>query len=219
MFNHTFPNQGDMAMRKLFIFICLIFFSFPLFSQTNIYQIKHNRAKAHESMLQHLPGSLREKYQFPIPIIDDPRGLEGVTVDERVPFEFFTNLTVEDSGLMVTYTYHEWDTLAQDWSIDPYQRLQISYDSTGNMTEYLGQNWDGTDLVNDWRNLYTYDSNGNRTEFLWQDWDGADWVNSWRELDTYDSKGFLTEVLGQEWDGVDWVNEWWGLSTYDSMDF
>ena len=59
-------------------------------------------------------------------------------------------MTVADSGLMVRFTYHRWDTLTQDWSIEPFQRILITNDSSGNLTEYLNQDWDGTDWMNDY---------------------------------------------------------------------
>ena len=205
-----------MAMRKLLIFISLIFIYSPLFSQVNIYQIKHTRAKVNESMLQRLPESIRENLQMLNPTINNLRGLERANIDERIPLDFFTNMTVGDSGLMITYASHDWDSLAQDWSIDPILRRQFTYDSNGNLIEFVWQDWrDGPDLLNSWRHLYTYDLNGNQTEELRQGWDGADWVINGRYLYTYDLNGNLTEELGQGWDGADWVINGRYLYTYD----
>lgn len=72
-------------MRKLFIILSLIFISSPLFSQSDISKINVTRARAYESMLQQLPELLQERYRFPTLMIDDPRVLERLTIDERIP--------------------------------------------------------------------------------------------------------------------------------------
>ena len=83
-------------MRKLFITISLIIISSPLFSQSDIHKITDTHTKAYESILQHLPESLREKYQFPIPMIDDLGELGRMAIGKSVPLEFYTNMMIID---------------------------------------------------------------------------------------------------------------------------
>ena len=42
-----------------------------------------------------------------------------------------------------------------------YSRTTYTYDVSGNMLGELGENWDGTQWVNQYRNTYTYDAGGN----------------------------------------------------------
>ena len=200
-------------MRKLFIFLSIVFISSPLFSQTIINQ---TRFKSFDSRLQQLPESLREKLQLLIPAEAVPGGVEFNNLDGRVPNDFFAKMTVRESGLQETYTFYRWDIVTQDWSIDPYLQYINTYDSNGNWTELLWQNWDGTIFVNSFRFLITYDSNGYLIERILQIWDGTVWVNSWLALYINDSNGMLIERISQIWDGTVWVNYWLGLYTYDS---
>ena len=206
-------------MRKLFIFLSIVFISSPLFSQTNIYQYDKTHFKSFDSRFQKLPESIREKLQLLIPAEAVPSGLERFNRDERNHIKFFTNMTVGESGLQETYTFYSWDIVTQNWSIDPYLQDIYTYDLNGNLTEILSQIWDGTIWVNNWQDLYTYDSNENLIEWSSQTWNGTVWVNYLRNLSTYDSNGFLTEILSQIWDGTIWVNNWQDLYTYDTNGF
>jgi len=200
-----------------FFFICaiLVFITSPLFSQTEEYHFKPTRDKSTDLMLQHLPESIRERLQLPILDIVNPNGIESINYGNIVPIDFFTKITAGDSGLQVTYTWHKWDTLTQDWSIDAYLRALYTYDSNGNQTERSSQRLSGAVWVNMSRDLYTYDPNGNLTEYLIQNGDVGDWVNDWQYLYAYDLNGNITEYSSQSWDGIDWEKHWRYLYTHN----
>ena len=86
-------------MRNIFILITLICINSPIYSQTDIYQIKQNRPKSIDSILHHRQQSIRERLRPPILIIDNPNGLKYMDVDDIVSIDFFTNMPVKQSGV------------------------------------------------------------------------------------------------------------------------
>ena len=208
--------RKDFTMQKHFIWIIVLFITSPIFSQTDIYDINQAHPKSTELMFQYPPVSIRERLQLPIPNIDYLKEIEHIKVDNWIPLEFFTKMTAEDSGLVISYTTHLWDDSTQAWNSEPNNREITTYDSNQNETEFLWQDWDGYDWVNNFRTFHTYDSSGILTEFLWQDWDGADWNDSSWKLYSYDFNGYLIEILWQDWDGADWINYSLEFYTNDS---
>ena len=53
----------------------------------------------------------------------------------------------------------------------------------------LGQDWDGSDWLNDYQLTYTYDANNNLTISLRQDWNGTQWVNYSQDTYTWGQLG------------------------------
>ncbi|MEJ2617556.1 MAG: T9SS type A sorting domain-containing protein, partial [Ignavibacteriaceae bacterium] len=101
-----------------------------------------------------------------------------------------------------------------------YTQYMYTYDSNGNNTEYLVQNWDP---INGWVNfghyLLQYDSNDNRTEQLVQTWDavGNQWLNSILYTYTYNSQNSVLTYLIQNWNsGTGWQNVYNIAYTYDA---
>ena len=93
-------------MQKHFIWIIVLFITSPIFSQTDIYDINQAHPKSTELMFQYPPVSIRERLQLPIPNIDYLKEIEHIKVDNWIPLEFFTKMTAEDSGLVISYTTH-----------------------------------------------------------------------------------------------------------------
>jgi hypothetical protein len=81
------------------------------------------------------------------------------------------------------------------------------------MIEKLFQIWDGSNWVNDLKEIYMYDVNNNLIERLWQYWDGSNLVNSQKDTYNYDGNNNMIERLVQTWDGSNWVNV--GRYTYN----
>jgi len=112
----------------------------------------------------------------------------------------------------------------QGWtgtSWEAYRRTFSTYNSAGNLTEYMEQWWEPKfeAWVNYSRDFYTYDSAGNLTEHMNQYyWERGAWVNGGLFLYTYDSAGNLTETLSQSWDDAAgaWVTYERKFYTYDS---
>ena len=88
-----------MTLRNIFIGITLICINSPIYSQTDIYQIKQNRPKSIDSILHHRQQSTRERLRPPILIIDNPNWLKYIDVDDIVSIDFFTNMPVKQSGV------------------------------------------------------------------------------------------------------------------------
>ena len=189
-----------------------MFVASPLFSKSDISQQKDARVKAYEAMLQHLPESIREKFQFLIPTVDNPNGLQGFNSGEKVPLGFLKNIMVGDLGLLVTHTFHGWDFSSQTWRDEPYQRESFTFDSNENQIESLFQSWDEVDWVNEFRTLITFDANDNQIELKNQEWEEIGWLITFRQNLTYDSNDNLIEL--QTWSPIRLTRR--NLLTYDS---
>ena len=199
-------------MQRYYVFMILMFVASPLFSKSDISQQKDARVKAYEAMLQHLPESIREKFQFLIPTVDNPQGFQGFNSGEKVPLGFFKNMTVGDLGLLVTHTRHGWDFSSQIWRDEPYQRESFTFDSNENQIEYLFQSRDGVDWVNLSRTLSTFDANDNLIELKRQEWGGSFWGTIFLLLLTYDSNDNIIE--SETWSANTLARR--NLFTYDS---
>jgi len=65
--------------------------------------------------------------------------------------------------------------------------------------------------------IYTYDSNGNITSELKEEWDGNQWANYGQYTSTYNSNGNMTSKLKEDWDGSQWIMSDGYYSFYDSF--
>ena len=88
-----------MTLRNIFIGIILICISSPIYSQTNIYQIKRIQFKSTELVFQRLPETLHERLQPPLQIINNPYWPNFIEVYDKVSNDFFTNMPVKQSGV------------------------------------------------------------------------------------------------------------------------
>ncbi|MCF6269322.1 MAG: hypothetical protein L3J41_06420 [Melioribacteraceae bacterium] len=62
--------------------------------------------------------------------------------------------------------------------------------------------------MNSRHHTYTYDSKGNRTLYLIEDWDGGKWINMFRYTFAYDSKNNRTLYFTEHWDSDRWISSW-----------
>jgi hypothetical protein len=110
------------------------------------------------------------------------------------------------------------ESIEQDWDgsnwVNDWKEL-YTYDVNNNRIEYLDQEWAGSNWYNVYKQTSTYDTNNNKIEELWQDWDGSNWVNNWKNTHTYDVNNNLIEQFNQTWDGSNWVNSSLLAHTYD----
>ena len=83
-------------MRNCIICFILIFITSTLYSQTDINEIKENRPRSIDSMLHYRQQSIRERLQPPILIIDNPKWLEYIDVDDKTSSDFFTNIPIQE---------------------------------------------------------------------------------------------------------------------------
>ena len=83
-------------MRNCIICFILIFITSTLYSQTDINEIKENRPRSIDSILHYRQQSIRERLQPPILIIDNPKWLEYIDVDDKTSSDFFTNMPIQE---------------------------------------------------------------------------------------------------------------------------
>jgi hypothetical protein len=66
------------------------------------------------------------------------------------------------------------------------------------------------------KTLYTYDSSGNLSHRLIQEWSGSSWDDLERSLHTFNSSGYETETISEEWVG-NWMPYNRATYTYDAQ--
>jgi len=116
--------------------------------------------------------------------------------------------------------YQQWDGTAGQWR-DGWKE-EHSFDTNGNMTDYVGYQRDGVNgpWVADWKEEYAYDVNGNLTEYFEYDRDltAGQWLVEWKKEYTWDANGNLTECLeySRNENANQWVAEWKKEYTYDA---
>ena len=95
-----------------------------------------------------------------------------------------------------------------------------TYNAMGNILTQINYIWSGGAWQNNFQYMYTYDSNGNNTIYLAQEWDPVDgWVNYGQYLYQFDGNNNQTEQLLQLWNTgtTSWVNQEKINSTYNSL--
>jgi hypothetical protein len=124
--------------------------------------------------------------------------------------------TYNAMGHILTQIYYIWSGAA--WQ--NFTQLLYTYDSNGNNTQYLVQNWDPVDgWVNSGQYLYQFDGNNNQTEQLLQLWNNGttSWVNQEKINSTYNSQNSPLTTLYQLWNtGTGWENTSYIMDTYDA---
>lgn len=87
-----------MTLRNIFIWITLICINSPIYSQTDIYELKQLQFKSTDLVLQRLPETLLERLQPQIQVNNNPYWPNYIDVHDKVSNEFFT-----------TKPFQEWD--------------------------------------------------------------------------------------------------------------
>jgi len=166
--------------------------------------------------------------------------------DETLTKDAFLNAKQKrTSKINVLVDYEVVDSIVSTFSDGKIKKYKFGFNSNGNMTSYLIENWDGTNWVNSARRTYTYDSNKNLITDLSETWSGTNWVNTFRYTHTYDSSGNVTSdlrensyggvlvnsnrytytydnngkllsYLDESWNGVQWEINWKSTYIYDS---
>lgn len=79
-------------------------------------------------------------------------------------------------------------------------RNVYTYDTLGNRTRNLGQNWIAPAFQNNYMNLYTYDANNNMLTDAYIDWVSGAWDSISRDLYSYNANNQVDTVFRQLWD-------------------
>ncbi len=97
-----------------------------------------------------------------------------------------------------------------------YGRLvPITYDGSNNLTSSIRLTFDGTNWINDEKNIFTYDGNHNKIGSVYQLWDGAAWYNSIVGTYTYDGNHNMLTYLYTNWNGIELINLSKGTYVYN----
>jgi hypothetical protein len=113
--------------------------------------------------------------------------------------------------------YWNWDTLTDEWRIDPCGRdINFVYNTSNYLTSYIHQTVNGNGWVNSLQYFYTYDAFNNITCKLRQYWNGTAWGDNYKYTYDYDAGNNLTSEIMQYWNGTTWVNTSQTTYTYDT---
>ena len=88
-------------------------------------------------------------------------------------------------------------------------KFKYEYNTKGNISSYIGCNWDNAAgvWVNDFKYKYEYDANGNETLYVsYLDTDLNDWKKYYKYEYKYDDKNNTTRLVISDWD--DDLNDW-----------
>ena len=107
-----------------------------------------------------------------------------------------------------------WDETLGQWGIG--YKIDYTYDTNGNLTQFIFYDWNGSEFVNEWKTDYTYDTNENLTQVIDYNWDISQWGIDYKIEYTYDTNGNLTQEIEYSWNGVQWGNQWKTDYTYDT---
>ena len=97
--------------------------------------------------------------------------------------------------------YYEQDSGSDLFQL--YAKTTASFDDQGyaiTLTEMYTM--DGINWENDWRTLYTYDSEGNTSSEIEQEWNGAVWTNDQKQTYAHDSQNNMTEFIIYDWEFI-----------------
>lgn len=75
------------------------------------------------------------------------------------------------------------------------KKFTFTYDGNNDMTEELGQHWDGSAWVNDYRIQKTYNNNHDALATTTQYWAGTQWGNPYLYVNTYDGNHNMTSQV------------------------
>ena len=87
-----------MNLRNIFMSIALICINSPIYSQTDIYELKQIQFKSTDLVFQRLPETLRERLQPPLQIINNPYWPNHIDVYGKVSNDFFITKPFDKSG-------------------------------------------------------------------------------------------------------------------------
>lgn len=84
------------------------------------------------------------------------------------------------------------------------------------MLECLGERWENSAWVNDFKEIMSYDANFNLSQTLTMVWENNAWVNESKWTYQYDSNGNQTSQLIEDWENNAWVQQTQWLYSYDA---
>ena len=87
-----------MSLRNICIWITIICINSPIYSQTDIYELKQLQFKSTDLVLQRLPETLHERLQPQVQIINNPYWPNHINVYDKVSNDFFITMPFDKSG-------------------------------------------------------------------------------------------------------------------------
>ncbi|NHZ84783.1 MAG: T9SS type A sorting domain-containing protein [Planctomycetia bacterium] len=110
-------------------------------------------------------------------------------------------------------------TVSYDTGGEPHQEIYYYGPYTnGQPASWLSLLKDGTEWVNLQRGNYTYNSDGDMTERIYENWENDSWVVQGRGLITYTQPGCLDQMIWYSDDNGTWNANWRSTYGYDRTD-
>jgi hypothetical protein len=100
----------------------------------------------------------------------------------------------------------EWTKVARD---------VYNYDSLGNKTTYVHQDYDGQEFINDFRYEYFYNTINNVTSSIESFWNNGNWVNDSKSVYKYTPENVNDTIIFQVWTNEQWINDQMNILKYD----
>ena len=192
-----FQSPENVMKRTGLIFIAILLMAFPMFSQ--------NGNVADDRKIQYLDSEYQEIF------------LKTFSVQDSI-------FSVQDSILLDSVYYFEWDEAVNDWTsdccFDEHSKTIYIYDENVNLILIVP--YHGSE-INGWRECsvrgYTYDENGNQTisAHFTLDETTQDWIGYLKREYGYDENGNKTFEIDYHWDKTtnDWIEYWKREYAYD----
>jgi hypothetical protein len=125
---------------------------------------------------------------------------------------------VYNNTLTYTATGQVKSEIFRDSTGENTKRHSHNYDSQGNITEFLIDEWLNNEWVLDYgrRNQFTYNTAGFITELFSQSFGEGAWKNSYKLIYTYDDANRVTEAVYYDWNSSDWQTDYRLIYAYAS---
>ena len=97
-------------------------------------------------------------------------------------------------------------------------RRTYTYDASGNLISYTGEDWDTTanEWVNDFKYDLVYDGNNNLITKTFYTWNSSAWEEYSKYEYTYDSNNNMISYIKMKWNNGSWENSYKYEYTYDA---
>ena len=91
------------------------------------------------------------------------------------------------------------------------------YDTLGNNLTHIIQAWVGNKWFNFIKNSYAYDMNGDLIKSLQEVWEDENWVKATRVTNQFYPPGIKTSNLIEDWENTNWVVKYLNTFEYDKL--
>jgi hypothetical protein len=188
-------------MKKTTLLL-IIFFTISIFSQDKLIS-GTNEYFDGSSWIEY--GKAEYTYDGAYNLIEEKQLYwDGQVSQWKISFKA-TN-TFNANKKVIVSLYQDYDTNTN--SIDSESRTSYTYNSNGDLTQYIDEEWSGSAWVNSYKLGLTYTNDKITSGFSYA-WNGTQWYfegqNSEQYTLSYNSNGFISSFNSDEWNGSNWV--------------